>query len=369
MVAIGLISYPLYLWHWPLLTFVRLTCTKEAPLYLILAAVLASFALAWATWRFIEVPVRRRHQARTSFLAAGMVALAAAGAACMAGIIQPWSAAFGLEKVFAGRDDPQFPVGLVGLEFHGLAFAVVGEGPHTTLFIGDSTMQENFLRIQARIQALPAGTRRAVMATGHSCVAIPGVSVEGDGRWCVKSMQAAFAYAMDPAVDRVVIGCNWHMYFFNDKKGVRYFFDGGGRHYALGVDTEGARKARMALGQTIAALVARHKDVTVILDTPYGEDVAPQSVVQRSPWSGFKVSQGFADRRDLAATLAPISLPLKDLALQNGAAVVDPFDTLCNGNVCPALTPDGYPIYMDVIHLRTTYVRDHVDYLDASLAP
>jgi peptidoglycan/LPS O-acetylase OafA/YrhL len=58
MVWVGLISYPLYLWHWPLLVFFAII--KFAPLTLLERAliVLLSVALAWATYRFIEIPFR-----------------------------------------------------------------------------------------------------------------------------------------------------------------------------------------------------------------------------------------------------------------------------------------------------------------------
>ncbi|HEY3793828.1 MAG TPA: acyltransferase, partial [Bradyrhizobium sp.] len=58
MVGIGLISYPLYLWHWPILVFAKivkgglLTPTDRV------AAIAASVALAFLTYRFVEYPIR-----------------------------------------------------------------------------------------------------------------------------------------------------------------------------------------------------------------------------------------------------------------------------------------------------------------------
>ena len=58
MVWIGLISYPLYLWHWPLLVFGGII--KFGPLTLLERELilLASILLAWATYRFVERPFR-----------------------------------------------------------------------------------------------------------------------------------------------------------------------------------------------------------------------------------------------------------------------------------------------------------------------
>ena len=57
VVFIGLISYPLYLWHWPLLAYARVMLgDPSTPLRLVLLA--ASGLLAWATYQFVERKVR-----------------------------------------------------------------------------------------------------------------------------------------------------------------------------------------------------------------------------------------------------------------------------------------------------------------------
>ena len=58
VVWIGLISYPLYLWHWPLLSFSRILSTVTPPAGVRLLAVAVSVALAWITYRVVESPAR-----------------------------------------------------------------------------------------------------------------------------------------------------------------------------------------------------------------------------------------------------------------------------------------------------------------------
>jgi peptidoglycan/LPS O-acetylase OafA/YrhL len=75
MVIVGLVSYPLYLWHWPLLVFPRIVFNAEPRLEGRVLLLLAAFALAWLTWRFIERPVRDAGNRRRSTLAlAGVMA-------------------------------------------------------------------------------------------------------------------------------------------------------------------------------------------------------------------------------------------------------------------------------------------------------
>ena len=58
LVYVGLISYPLYLWHWPILTFARHVQFKE-PTNLTKAAYIAlAFALAHLTYQYVEKPIR-----------------------------------------------------------------------------------------------------------------------------------------------------------------------------------------------------------------------------------------------------------------------------------------------------------------------
>jgi peptidoglycan/LPS O-acetylase OafA/YrhL len=58
LVGIGLISYPLYLWHWPLLSFPRILEGDIPGPVVRLAAVLLAAALAWLSYQFFERPIR-----------------------------------------------------------------------------------------------------------------------------------------------------------------------------------------------------------------------------------------------------------------------------------------------------------------------
>jgi len=57
MVLIGKVSYPFYLWHWPLLALAAVAIPGDIPASTRAALVLAAFLLATATWRWVERPV------------------------------------------------------------------------------------------------------------------------------------------------------------------------------------------------------------------------------------------------------------------------------------------------------------------------
>lgn len=58
LVGIGLISYPLYLWHWPILSFLYISYNNTPPSWVRFSAILTSFAFAWLSYEFIEKSMR-----------------------------------------------------------------------------------------------------------------------------------------------------------------------------------------------------------------------------------------------------------------------------------------------------------------------
>ncbi|PQZ87673.1 MULTISPECIES: acyltransferase family protein [Pseudomonas] len=64
MVWIGLISFPLYLWHWPILSFAHIVEGALPSRNIRIIAVLVAITLAYATYRIIEKPIRKHENSR-----------------------------------------------------------------------------------------------------------------------------------------------------------------------------------------------------------------------------------------------------------------------------------------------------------------
>jgi peptidoglycan/LPS O-acetylase OafA/YrhL len=84
MVLVGLVSYPLYLWHWPLLSYLSIIRNGVPNFLEIWLAVALSVGLAFATYYLVELPVRRR-KGWVPRLAFGLVAIGGVGLATVAG--------------------------------------------------------------------------------------------------------------------------------------------------------------------------------------------------------------------------------------------------------------------------------------------
>ena len=81
LVWIGAISYPLYLWHWPILSFARIVEGGTPKLELRIIGLLISFLLAWLTFVCIEKPIRVQWRAsyKTAALLVCMLCVAFLG--------------------------------------------------------------------------------------------------------------------------------------------------------------------------------------------------------------------------------------------------------------------------------------------------
>ncbi|HEY8607891.1 MAG TPA: acyltransferase family protein [Noviherbaspirillum sp.] len=154
MVAVGLISYSLYLWHWPIFSFLRYR-RIELDFGVAAAAVLLAFVLAVLTWRYVEQPVRnsrgigfRQAALRyyvlpaSAFLAVGLYSYASEGAPNrfsgeMRELIASYSFERDLGRLCSIRADDYRKIDARYLEQH-CAYGDTGQQKPAILLIGDS---------------------------------------------------------------------------------------------------------------------------------------------------------------------------------------------------------------------------------------
>jgi peptidoglycan/LPS O-acetylase OafA/YrhL len=83
LVGVGLISFPLYLWHWPLLSFMRIIYSETPPEDIRLIIVIVSIVLAWLTYLLIEKPIRTSHKKKSLIWALSILMFVI----CLAGVV------------------------------------------------------------------------------------------------------------------------------------------------------------------------------------------------------------------------------------------------------------------------------------------
>ena len=80
---VGLISFPLYLWHWPLLSFARIIYSETPPFDVRVVLVVLSAVLAALTYYLIEKPIRQSSSKRPLIIALSILMLCI----CIAGVV------------------------------------------------------------------------------------------------------------------------------------------------------------------------------------------------------------------------------------------------------------------------------------------
>jgi peptidoglycan/LPS O-acetylase OafA/YrhL len=376
---VGKISYPLYLWHWPLLSFTHIVLGHELnPAVTGLECVIA-IAAAYATYRWIEVPIRGG-KLGASAAPVLLLALACLTAAGIAGLQERLhgrlNGAGVLAWDYAARD--WFFPNAKTVGKHSV-FATVdnsGRPDRKTLFIGDSHMQQYWPRIEKVIRDNPNSARSAALYTQAGCPTLPGLNIQGRGHTCNELFDLATAQAVEADVDTVVFGAFWEKYFVgeyasNEPRTKTYSVDDATQH-TLTLDSPRTETALRDFEALLSQLVNSGHRVYIVLSNPTSPafEVRFPPALRLSPSSGIRPAFApgtVVDARAYASFAAPVMARLRNIAARSGATALDPRSTLCEAFQCPSTDPDGLPRYIDSSHLRGTAAREHAGFLDPTL--
>lgn len=363
MVFVGLISYPLYLWHWPLLSYARIVANEE-PSELLRAAVLAlSVLLAWLTYRYVERPVRSSERERFKIWLLVLFSLILSAISFYLYSKDDNSSRLaGFSKIVKAAGEWDYPGRLESHEYKGIAYYLQkSSNAATTLFVGDSNIEQYYPRIEQLIKSSPGGTNSAIFKTGGGCLPVQDVERGPGYEHCQNLILevVALVKAM-PEIDRVVIGAQWYGYLSSgwslssplEQGDVRY-------NYILA-----------KLASFIQAMVQEGKQVYLITNIPTGKPFDPKFMARRDILEFpdiFMMRKGGLDRADLGSEFDLIRGDLKRTAIGAGAVVIDPLDHLCTQR-CESLDANGEPMYKDTSHLRPDFVRHSVSYIDETVS-
>jgi hypothetical protein len=374
-VFIGLVSYPLYLWHWPLLALARIVDSDHVSVIARGAVLLLAFALAVLTYYGIELPLRSLTLRRIALpLVAGVTAIGALSYAVMLLGIGPLVEHYGYDRilrVIAEQRAAPFPgPRLKRIDTPAGDFWMEAASAPRAVFVGDSDVEQYYPRVDEVLTRDPLHARSVLFATGGGCPPLPGVH-EAFHAYCADLVTQALRFARAPEVDTVVFCAAWVRYFVRTTAETRsvYRFSAADFRGDLTPGGEGATRALAAFEQMVRGLRELHKRVFIILQIPFGDDVEPRNMVQRELLGmGFRMHVAELSRAQMDSAVAWIDARLRALAQRAGAAVIDPLEFLCDHARCATLDADGDPMYRDEMHLRPAYVREHVSYLDEVLA-
>ncbi len=349
LVMLGLISYPLYLWHWPLLSFARILYIDIPPTTIRALLVAAALLAAWLTYRWVEQPISQL--ARTAAhgksvvrrLCATLLALFVAGLLVRGGI--PPERLHSLRALSEAKVDMSYP--------GDAAASVTGVAGKSILFLGDSSIMQYYPRLQLLTREHPGETLNVLMQTGAGCPPIPGMNRKSR-RNCAEDIASGFARAARDDVQTVVIGSAWR----GLSRQADYYWIDDPRQTVMDLNDPVQLDAVVArLQEALTQLRGLGKTVYVLLTPPTGRSATPAALgfirlqhdpplpVRTDPQEEQRNARAFFNDR------------IRAMAERTGARTIDPMDWFCADGACRYTDAAGIPYFTDGLHLRAAYVR------------
>lgn len=305
LVGIGLISYSLYLVHWPLVVFVSYQNLARPTGWQVAGIVAASLFLAVLSWRYIEQPFRQRRPwiTRRRLLSGGIAAMAAFAAFGTVGVrAKGFPARFPdfTQKDIAGHK--QWRPGrcfLLGDPDHRRwkpeACTLTTGGPHRMLLWGDSFAAQYVPGIIANADRIDA---TVLQYTGAGCPPILSYKSYARPR-CTDFNANALNIIRQQRIDTVVLAARW---------------------------TDQQSRGLAELESTLEALSELDVDVYVIGQSPeFSMDV--QVIAY---WNGGRLADS-TDSWDVFFDPA-INAQLHEYSA--GSRFIDPLAKICDGKSC-----------------------------------
>ncbi|HUQ98887.1 MAG TPA: acyltransferase family protein [Gemmatimonadaceae bacterium] len=371
VVYVGLISYPFYLWHWPLIVMGRLVKLPPVRPAMMSAIVAIAFVLAILTFHFLEKPIRfGARKARSARIL--LIALAAAGLAGLAaqrGLISPRIHGDSVLRIDAAIHDWTYPgEGGFPSDGHLRIRTIPGDPGHKVLFLGDSHGEQYWPRM-VELARLSDGAQPEIdFVTYGGCTPFPNAErkgIDGNGPFrCQAWHRKAVQVMADSRVATVVYSFWWEANFNSD----RYLPGLPGKPRLRSTESNSLVAFR-SLQEEIQRLRNAGKQVFIVLSNPQAAAFNPTSLLPgRLPFLSKYNPVKSIPRIEHDGFASFTNYHLRELARATGANVINPADYLCTSTECPTVGSGGDPIYKDGNHMRASFVRDHATWIDKVLS-
>ncbi len=366
LVVVGLISYPLYLWHWPLLSFLSIIGNDPPSSTARAFTVALSLLLAFLSFSFIEKPIRFRTWPRVSASVLASVLGVIAVVGCAINFVDTptrLSRSGALTRIFAAVNDWDYP---------GNDAEINGASKEKIILIGDSYLQHYYSRIKSVVEKSDRSYSVLYAGVG-GCPPLPNVRRIADpGGGCVLANNAAFSRAMMPDVKGVVFGSAWHYFYPISERSKTQdpdkfehdsmlFAEGDRNRRGIKPGSAAFAAAFADFGKFVGELKSAGKKVYIVLPTPISDEFDPKLMIDRL--SNKEIVRTGIPKSAYTELFAPVIAELKEISRTTGAELLDPSAELCRADFCSAYY-GGDPIYKDVGHIRPFFVRDHITVFD-----
>jgi peptidoglycan/LPS O-acetylase OafA/YrhL len=376
LVWFGLISYPLYLWHWPLLAYAHILVDHPLSTLLKISILLSSIGLAWMTYQFIEKPLRSSQNQKSILCPIAILLLFLGyGVLTNTNTVMPRHSSSDLQVVAAAVGDWQYHKNRGGVQVMNNApegvYFLPGKTGDTTLYLGDSHLEQYIPRVLAVAENNPAKANSAIFATAPGCPPAPGIFRKNPmSKYCPDVIAYGAKLAQQESVKKIVIGGCWNCYFTDaatpPAMGMEesYVLDRGQKRNFR--ESRGLEMGFANLEQFLRQL-SKNKVLYIILDTPQDERFDPKNFLAGSRLGQIQARSDYAKPILRNASQIQLSKKLTEMAKRNNFQILDPVDILCAKDSCSPVQDDGRPIYLDRQHLRPFFVTEKASFMDRTL--
>jgi peptidoglycan/LPS O-acetylase OafA/YrhL len=357
LVFIGVISYSLYLWHWPLMVFLHYFLGVESNGIQTLGVIAASILMAFLSFEFVESRFRGRKAAftRRQIFALGLAATATAlliGSFVVRsdGLPQryaPSTRNLVLENAARRHDFMEVcsnfktnPHSLADIDFCYL-------GPNSgkkILFWGDSQVQQLYPIVKTLYESGAFKGHGAVFAIANACVPIQHMNDTRNGFHCDTFSSLAISRGELNDVDTIFIGSNTSWSYEKN----RICPSVNGQCIPTATTSDLRRLFLAGLAEDIHQLKSQGKNVIICLPFPTYDRQIPLLEIRNAVFSRFGLGGTAIDK-----TLPDLRAQIADLAQKSGAIIFDPRKSLCGDGPCINQI-DGVSIYMDGTHIAAS---------------
>jgi peptidoglycan/LPS O-acetylase OafA/YrhL len=359
LVFIGVISYSLYLWHWPMVVFTRYFSAGDLSSLQKTVALLLSAGLAFVSFEFIEGPFRGRESpfSRRQIFSFGVAASVLSLAFGFAAI---WRQGFPgrynsatrqlVEENTERKEDFQEVCGNWRTEVRTVAdihFCTLGPAAaKKIMFWGDSHVQQLYPLIKQLHDSGKFGDLGVLMAIANGCAPAEHLNPIEKGYHCDAFSHFAKIRAEEADIDTVFVG-------FNTWWAVNKFLCPSVDGQCVGTTSveEARRRVLQELAAFIQKLSTEGKKVIISLPFPMYDKSIPDLEIRNAIFGRF----GFAGvAKDI--TLPVMRDDISEMARSTGATIFDPRENLCDRQSC-ITDLNGVSIYMDDNHIAASEIH------------
>jgi len=363
VVGVGLISFPLYLWHWPLLSFARIISGTTPDWLLRLALVIWSFVLAILSTHFVERPIRfgRKTKTKVTLLVIAMIILGGVGLTTF--LQGGFEGRISNQEVKAQLADLNFDIPdsagwyCDDLQYDSPRCHSTGPNP-SVVVIGDSHALTIYSALRSLFKA--KGQDIGLYGASDGCPPLLEVVIQdqgGDFRNCLKKgTQAIQRIIADPSIKEVILTSRGPMYTtglgYGDIESTQF---GNWVLHFEGVkqgESDNSTVFSIGLTKTLDALLAAGKKVTFLHDVPeLGFDIRRcfsfrPLYISPNETHSCSISRAAFEKR----TSAFKTMVNKILSQRPEVKVIDLAKALCDEKRCYG-SKNGVLFYFDDDHL------------------